>query len=508
MSDQHFPMLQWAFQGPNAFGFQSQLNLQSSLEQYPHDNVEMTQPDAPQSRSRGPRSKYGPLAWDRHRKTLQEMFFGEKCSLPEMMRVMEEKHSFLASYAATPILAISHRRFADVKGRQKLYKDKFKEWNWHKNLPARQAQYMTAKAGKRMRNEKKDTVFVYGVTTWTKERAERTLSRAKKPCLDLDDIQDLKTPDSVSYKTPRVMVLSPDTLQAAGDEEEEEDDDLAPESRTSFPDQQVISLHDSVASPPAPLTIGSVDGHGGGTRTLSEGLSLSWKGFTRSDLLALFDSAKSHRERGDVRVAKKLFLQALEVFRYVVGPVHENSTKVAYALASLSSKRSLYCISTSSDSRINAPNAQQHIMHAVELLNGWNRPEDALGLLSRAKELLIERRNGDSSSDAEEDDLELADVSGLITVDSSSRTIDFAHKRTTTSADQAVEGLLLLIMDQCKLNPSQLIVQHLKAKAELLRLYDECNTVDEHAACFTDAESLFLNCWDQHCQCQPELPGP
>jgi hypothetical protein len=47
---------------------------------------------------------------------------------------------------------------------------------------------MTAKATKRKREEKKDTVFTYSGITWTRERAEKTLVRAKKLRVDPDVI--------------------------------------------------------------------------------------------------------------------------------------------------------------------------------------------------------------------------------------------------------------------------------------------------------------------------------
>jgi len=64
-------------------------------------------------------------------------------------------------------------------------------------------------------------------------------------------------------------------------------------------------------------------------------VTLSWKGLTRSDLLALFDSAKSYCDQGKYRPAENLFLQAIEGYRYLVGPTYKDVTKAAYALVSL-----------------------------------------------------------------------------------------------------------------------------------------------------------------------------
>ena len=70
--------------------------------------------------------------------------------------------------------------------RVKAYKEKFKEWKWQKNLPAEHAQWMVSKAHKRKREEAKETVFIYGGSKWTKERAESSASRSKKRMLDAE----------------------------------------------------------------------------------------------------------------------------------------------------------------------------------------------------------------------------------------------------------------------------------------------------------------------------------
>lgn len=63
---------------------------------------------------------------------------------------------------------------------QKLYKTKFKEWNWQKNLSADTALFMAEKARQRKREAGKDTVFSYGGRLWDSDRVEHTLSRAKR----------------------------------------------------------------------------------------------------------------------------------------------------------------------------------------------------------------------------------------------------------------------------------------------------------------------------------------
>ena len=75
----------------------------------------------------------------------------------------------------------------------KAYKEKFKEWKWQKNLPGEHAQWMVAKANKRKREEAKDTVFIYGGSKWTKERAESSASRSKKRMLGSESMRKSKS---------------------------------------------------------------------------------------------------------------------------------------------------------------------------------------------------------------------------------------------------------------------------------------------------------------------------
>jgi len=64
--------------------------------------------------------------------------------------------------------------------RAKWYKEKFKDWNWQKNLPGEYAHWMKQKANKRKRDDGKETVFIYGGRRWDKSDAERSATRSKK----------------------------------------------------------------------------------------------------------------------------------------------------------------------------------------------------------------------------------------------------------------------------------------------------------------------------------------
>lgn len=70
--------------------------------------------------------------------------------------------------------------------RQKLYKTKFKEWNWQKNLSADMALVMNEKLKRRKREDDKETEFVFGGRVWDRHRVESTLVRTKKPRVTID----------------------------------------------------------------------------------------------------------------------------------------------------------------------------------------------------------------------------------------------------------------------------------------------------------------------------------
>lgn len=65
--------------------------------------------------------------------------------------------------------------------RTKQYKQRFKMWGWHKNLPQEYAQWMVHKAKRRFEEEAKDTAFYFGEMPITKERAVASVRRRKGP---------------------------------------------------------------------------------------------------------------------------------------------------------------------------------------------------------------------------------------------------------------------------------------------------------------------------------------
>jgi hypothetical protein len=59
-----------------------------------------------------------------------------------------------------------------------MYKDKFKEWGWHKNLPSAMAAWMFQKWDQRMKEMNKDTNFELGGRIWTSSQVLKRAQRA------------------------------------------------------------------------------------------------------------------------------------------------------------------------------------------------------------------------------------------------------------------------------------------------------------------------------------------
>jgi hypothetical protein len=69
---------------------------------------------------------------------------------------------------------------------ERKWKEKLKEWKFDKNISATDMSVLVAKAGKRMRDEGKRTVFFLGESQITRERIEQF--KRRKLTREIDDI--------------------------------------------------------------------------------------------------------------------------------------------------------------------------------------------------------------------------------------------------------------------------------------------------------------------------------
>ncbi|RFU78687.1 rhomboid family [Trichoderma arundinaceum] len=133
--------------------------------------------------------------WDRCKSTIEQLYLKENLSLTETIASMSTNHGFHAT--------------------EKMYKDKFKQWKWSKNLSRDMALGMLNKAKQR---QPKETIFQWGNQTWTTDRI------MKKHCKITNDsdppiLERYPTPQGITWETPRVIDVtdSPDAPERAQD---------------------------------------------------------------------------------------------------------------------------------------------------------------------------------------------------------------------------------------------------------------------------------------------------
>ena len=239
----------------------------------------------------------------------------------------------------------------------------------------------------------------------------------------------------------------------------------------------------------------------------------------------MWRAALESRNAGRLHEAEAALQQVYSGLSHILGRTNEDTVKAAYNLADL------YAVSNRMDKAIDSVESviqnhlevcgckdrktQQVIFTVVELLNGWNRQADALGLLSLSKELLhsisgardtprpkvggrtsrkgkaVQRPTPNGSQQ------DLSRVIEAVNNDMDPTRIDhgLAVARSRVAAkDPATEGLLLAIILQCENSPD-LGIQHLKAQAELLKHYEISGQAKEHETAFEDALESLERAW-------------
>ena len=249
-----------------------------------------------------------------------------------------------------------------------------------------------------------------------------------------------------------------------------------------------------------------------------QGLRLTWNGHSRSDLNALFEAAQSFDRTGDADSAERMFLQAMTGFAYLLSPTHEDASKVVYALATFYAERDrmdeankiIEDLSRAHLQRWGVENRriQQHVLHVVELLNSWNRQSDALAFLAHAKELITAdlaetvkgKRKGckrvkkTPKRQALTPSTQMFDIAQAILNEPDSAQVDYGITVARThvlAGEEAVESLLVAMIDHCEQNTYDLAKQRLQAWTELLKFYQKLNSVNQHLDRFDSAENAF-----------------
>ena len=299
------------------------------------------------------------------------------------------------------------------------------------------------------------------------------------------------TPNDIDYKTPRDDVVSPQNALSPG-----------PPGNHNEAGHVVVESEDTTTE----------------AEDAAQDRLFGWKGDSMPGMIAMFRAAQTHASHADSEKAELLFLKALKGYGVLLGPTHEHAINVAIAVANFYTEQGQFndadmvvedlCQHHIKKFGIKHRRTQQVIQQVADLLKGCNRPNDALALLSRSKEL--------AEADAEEafskpykrsktgqqDSLsrrhaatpyaKLLYAGEEITAGSDPDLVEYwirLARRQVAAKDEAVEAFLKAIIDHCEHHGKDLEIQNLWARCELLEFYSEPRQKDSHNSIFLDAIS-------------------
>ncbi|KAF3075898.1 hypothetical protein CFAM422_001630 [Trichoderma lentiforme] len=119
-----------------------------------------------------------PGVWEQHKTAIYSFYMEQDFTLAATMKLMQFHHQFQAT--------------------EKMYKDKFKQWKWSKNLPKATAARMLNIANQRL---PKRTEFLYNGRKWSMEEIQKRHSRRSAQG-DSSLQEDFSIPDDFTYGTP------------------------------------------------------------------------------------------------------------------------------------------------------------------------------------------------------------------------------------------------------------------------------------------------------------------
>ncbi|KEY66009.1 hypothetical protein S7711_06917 [Stachybotrys chartarum IBT 7711] len=419
-----------------------------------------------------PRAKYTHLNWSDNKARIQEIYIKQDKTLKETRQIMADVYGFEAS--------------------EKLFKEKFKLWGWQKNLPADKAAFMVRKARQRKLEAGKDTVFKFGGQEWDSDRAGSTVSRAKMRCQD-NPPENVPTPQGIQYETP-VVVVTPSNASIA------RDDDEMQWSDTDTEDQE------------DPATDG-------------QDIFLTWEGLSATDFLAISGYAATCLKDGRVQEAENHYRRALEGLHKITGRTSEKCREITYSLATLYAESARFADALAVIEELiqgyvetlgfHAKKTQQLVLEVVELLNSWNRQDDAMMLLSRAQEILAskpdqttKRQTAKGRARRQKMTQSREAVEGSDSVAAILQTILSSHDRQpidhglnvararVAAKDKAAQQILRAIISQCEKRPLDFAKENLMAHAELLKLHEHLGTAQEKYVAFQQAEAALEKTWE------------
>lgn len=247
-------------------------------------------------------------------------------------------------------------------------------------------------------------------------------------------------------------------------------------------------------------------------------LALSYHGLSKEELDSMHEQAMSQHQIGNVEAAEDRYLNVWNGFKSIMGPTHDETTKVAFKLASVYAEQDrtadangIIDESTSSHIQhfgIDDKRCWQHVLNVVELLNSWNRTTDALSYLARAKDLSqnparnsSRRRRGNKGKDTAlrlepvSPNRRLLDAAQSMERDWSPEEIESnldLVRSYVRSGDKAVEPLLLAMIHNCGADTQKFALHRGKAWSELLKLYAKLDAVWDNTCAYASANDAFF----------------
>lgn len=228
-------------------------------------------------------------------------------------------------------------------------------------------------------------------------------------------------------------------------------------------------------------------------------LPLNFKGKNIADLGNSVLAARSHARNREARLAEETYIEAYNGFQHLLGSTHPDATKIGYELATFYWQQNrkadadtvFETMSTThiSSLSIDHRNTQQHLLHVAELLNSWDRGEDALAFLNHARDLAEVARGNDKVrgrkakgknrpspiSSVMSGQALMLQTSDEIALNPNFENINHglsnARLSRTTNSEPAVLVLLRAIEDQCQKEPGKFANQGIRARTELLNYH-------------------------------------
>lgn len=407
------------------------------------------------------RSRISAEDWRIHRDHIKRLYIDEDKSLEETIEEMKSRYNFIST--------------------TKLYKERFAEWGYHKNLPKAKARWMLGKAEQRKHSEgKQDTIFIYGGQSWTMDRIQKSACRGNMHGEEQAAL-NAPTPHGISYKTPKNVQHSPQDLYHAAEAPQIQLEPWAPEQIQGKPD--------------------------------SEYLSLRWNNHSITEVDNFRREGQELERLGQLAEAEGKLRRALCGYEHLLSPTHKTTGGQAYELANFYAR---YDRMTEADAVLNWLSRKyterwgmthmqttDHYLRILEMLDSWNREDEALVLLHRLVDTYEDsdgrmfRRSSDAGGAPNrpppgnaQDHQEVAPRVMASTLDLPPTGNDFdpsnglygLSRGCPDNEDAGTEPVLNSLLERCEKHSDQFATQIIETRLSLLRLYrrqnDEERTAD------------------------------